>query len=210
MVETAAVPVTVKCRLGVDDLDSYEALARFVEAIARAGSHTVIVHARKALLAGLSPAKNRSVPPLDYARVHRLKSDFPALEVVLNGGLDRLPAIVAHAQTLDGVMVGRAAYHDPWLLAEAEAALFGTPLPASRHAILKAVRAQIAVHLAAGGRLHDVTRHVLGFFRGQPGARQFRRHLSEHAHRTGAGLDVFDDALAYVGSGREWHRCSSG
>ena len=175
MARASGVPVTIKCRLGVDDHDSYEFLERFVDAVAHAGARTVIVHARKALLAGLTPAQNRSVPPLDYARVYRLKAARPSLAIVLNGGLATLDAIVAHARALDGAMVGRAAYHDPWLLARADAALFGTRVPPSRRTALAPILAHVDAHLAAGGRLHDVTRHLHGYFNGCRGARRFRR-----------------------------------
>jgi tRNA-dihydrouridine synthase A len=212
------VPVTVKCRLGVDDADGYDVLATFVAQIAQAGVATVLVHARKAILRGLSPAQNRTVPPLDYDRVYRLKADFPALAIVLNGGLgggaegDPLPALRAHADALDGIMIGRAAYHDPWLLAGAENALFGTPLPEA-HILHARIHARIVRHLEDGGRLHDVTRHLLGLCAGAPGARRFRRHLSEHAHRRGAGIEVFEAALRHLeGGGRMGHpserRCS--
>jgi len=198
MVEAVQIPVTIKCRLGVDDFDQYEVLANLVDLAARAGAGTVIVHARKALLRGLSPAQNRSIPPLDYNRVYRLKSDFPELRVVLNGGILDVDSLSTHLQTVDGVMIGRAAYHNPWLLAEAEQALFGTPVPPSRRAVVEALVPYIEAHLAAGGRLHDVTRHLLGLANGRAGARRFRRHLSEHAHRRGATLGVLRDALSWV------------
>jgi tRNA-dihydrouridine synthase A len=198
MVQSVSVPVTVKCRLGVDDHDDYEVLATLVDLASRAGARTFIVHARKAWLSGLTPAQNRSIPPLDYARVYRLKSDFPHLDIVLNGGITSRDAIVAHADALDGVMLGRAAYHDPWLLASAEQALFGTAMPPSRRAVIDALVPHIEMHLGAAGRLHDVTRHLLGLASGLPGARRFRRHLSEHAHRPGARLDVLYQALSWI------------
>jgi len=198
MVDAVTVPITVKCRLGVDDHDSYEFLQTLVAAAADAGACACIVHARKAFLSGLTPAQNRSIPPLDHARVYRLKDDFPELRIVLNGGLSDIGPIVAHARVLDGVMIGRAAYHDPWLIARSEAALFGTPLPGTPLDVLSAFGPYLERHLEAGGRLHDVTRHLLGLFNGCPGSRRFRQHLSEHAHRTGAGISVLEEAIAYV------------
>jgi tRNA-dihydrouridine synthase A len=198
MAEAVTVPVTVKCRLGVDDHDDYGTLATLVERTSAAGAGTFIVHARMAILTGLTPAQNRSVPPLDYTRVYRLKADFPQLGVVVNGGIATLEATLAHARALDGVMLGRAAYHEPWLLARAAHALFGSPLPDSMHDVLWALLPHIERHLAEGGRLHDVTRHLLGAFSGLPGARRFRRHLSEHAHRPGADVDVLQSAMRWV------------
>jgi tRNA-dihydrouridine synthase A len=198
MARASEVPVTVKCRLGVDDHDSYAFLEHFVDAIAEAGARTVIVHARKAWLTGLTPAENRSIPPLDYERVYRLKAARASLSIVLNGGLADLDAILEHAERLDGVMIGRAAYHDPWLLARADAALFGTPLPSSRHAALAPILSYVDTHLAAGGRLHDVTRHLHGYFNGCRGARRFRRHLATHAPCRSAGRSVLEDAASLV------------
>jgi len=211
MTRASDVPVTVKCRLGVDDHDSYAFLEQFVDAVAEVGARTVIVHARKAWLTGLTPAQNRSIPPLDYERVYRLKAARPSLSIVLNGGLADLPTIVAHAERLDGVMIGRAAYHDPWLLARADAALFGTRLPLSRGAALAPILRYVDAHLANGGRLHDVTRHFHGYFNGCPGARRFRRHLATHALRPGAGRSVLEDAISLVSEVAEPEaRCSSG
>lgn len=196
--------VTVKCRIGVDEQDPEEALPRFLEAVAGAGVRRVIVHARKAWLQGLSPKENREVPPLDYPLVLRMKSAFPDLHLSLNGGIQTLAqARDLLAQGLDGVMVGRAAYHQPWdILGEADR-LWGEepPLNGPEEAV-EAMRPYLEGHLAAGGRLHQVTRHMLGLFAGRPGARGWRRVLSEEANRPGAGLEVVDKALAAVAGER--------
>lgn len=194
--ETEA-PVTVKCRIGVDDQDPETILPRFIEAIAGAGVHHVIVHARKAWLQGLSPKENREIPPLDHALVLRMKHRFPELTICINGGittLDQAKALLD--QGLDGVMVGRAAYHDPASVLIGADALWGDAHAPGPIAVVDAMRPYIADHLATGGRLHQITRHMLGLFTGKPGARGWRRVLSENASRNGAGLDVIDRALA--------------
>lgn len=193
----AAVPVTVKCRLGVDEQEDEPFFRHFVDTVAQAGCAVFIVHARKAWLNGLSPKENREIPPLDYGRVMRLKSDRPDLTVVLNGGLRDLADIAAALTTLDGVMLGRAAYHEPYLLALWQQALFGRPqaMPA-RAEILDGMRPYIARHLAAGGELRHIGRHLLGLYQGEPGARSFRRTLSEA--RPGAGLETLDRAIDCV------------
>jgi tRNA-dihydrouridine synthase A len=193
--------ITVKCRIGVDDQDPEEALPRFLEAVAEAGVRRVTVHARKAWLQGLSPKENREVPPLDYPLVLRMKKRFPELHVSINGGIQSLDqAEDLLAQGLDGVMVGRVAYHAPWdILGDADRRIFRiddpvtTPEDAARAMIL-----YIEAHLAGGGRLHQVTRHMLGLFAGRPGARAWRRILSEEANRPGAGIEVLEKALASV------------
>ncbi len=193
-----AVPVTVKCRIGVDQQDPYADLHRFVATVRAAGCSVFIVHARKAWLSGLSPKENRDVPPLNYARVFSLRQEFPDLTLVLNGGLDRVDSVRAALTEVDGVMLGRAAYHDPWLLAELQQVLFGAGSPDRRNSALLGMREYIERHLAAGGQLAQVTRHVLGLHQGRPGARQFRRILSERAHRAGAGWEVVERAMAAV------------
>ena len=199
MREVVSIPVTVKCRIGIDDQDEDADLAHFVDTVADAGCDTFIVHARKAWLEGLSPKENRDVPPLNYARVHRLKASRPDLHIGINGGLKTLEACQAQLTQVDSVMVGREAYQNPWLLAGVDAALYGAPGPAaSRHAAARALRPYIAERLAQGAKLNHLTRHLLGLFQGQPGGRKFRRHLSEHAHRESAGLQVLDDALGLV------------
>jgi tRNA-dihydrouridine synthase A len=195
MREAVGIPVTVKCRIGVDEQDAYADLQQFTETVLAAGVGVLVVHARKAWLKGLSPKENREVPPLDYARVYRLKREFPQLSVVINGGIVGVEQVRAHLAEVDGVMLGRAAYHDPWLLAELEHALWGAPLPA-RADVLHRLRPYVEAELARGTRLSHVTRHLLGLFQGQPGARGFRRVLSEGAHRDGAGWPLLEQALA--------------
>ncbi|HEX7339428.1 MAG TPA: tRNA dihydrouridine(20/20a) synthase DusA [Rhodanobacteraceae bacterium] len=197
MREAVDVPVTVKCRIGVDDQDAYADLQRFVETMVEAGVNVLTVHARKAWLKGLSPKENREIPPLDYARVHRLKREFPQLTVIINGGLVTLDAAVAELDHVDGVMLGRAAYHDPWLLARLEARLYGTPLP-TRADVLQRMAPYIRAELAHGVLLKHITRHVLGLFQGEPGARRFRRVLSEGAHADAADWSLLERALDAV------------
>ncbi|MDY7116931.1 tRNA dihydrouridine(20/20a) synthase DusA [Halomonas sp. SSL-5] len=194
-----SIPVTVKCRIGIDDQDEDADLSRFIDIVADAGCDTFIVHARKAWLEGLSPKENRDVPPLNYPRVHRLKASRPELHIGINGGLKTLDACREQLAFVDSVMVGREAYQNPWLLAGIDQALYGMPGPAqSRHGAARALRPYIARRLDEGARLNHLTRHLLGLFQGQPGGRKFRRHLSENAHREGAGLSIFDDALGLV------------
>ncbi|HEX7342521.1 MAG TPA: tRNA dihydrouridine(20/20a) synthase DusA [Rhodanobacteraceae bacterium] len=197
MRDAVAVPVTVKCRIGVDDQDAYADLQRFTETMCAAGVEVLEVHARKAWLKGLSPKENREIPPLDYARVHRLKREFPQLVVVINGGIVTVDAVHEQLCAVDGVMLGRAAYHDPWILAELEAALWGTPL-LTRVEVLQRMAPYIETQLAAGAQLKHITRHVLGLYQGQPGARRFRRVLSDGAHATGADWALVEQALAAV------------
>ena len=199
-----SVPVTVKCRIGIDDQDAEASLDHFVETVAEAGCRTFIVHARKAWLKGLSPKENRDVPPLDYGRVRRLKARRPELEFVLNGGIETLAVAEAQLPHVDGVMLGRAAYADPYLLAEVDRALFGSnETPPSRLDVLDAFRPYVEAELAKGARLNQMTRHILGLFHGQPLARVFRRHLAEHAHLDGAGIEVLDAARRIAaGEGR--------
>ena len=193
------LPVTVKCRIGIDDQDPEEALAAFTRAVEAAGVAALIVHARKAWLEGLSPRENRDVPPLDYARVHRLKAAHPDLRIVLNGGIADLDQAAAHLGRVDGVMMGRAAYQEPWRLIDVDPVLFGAcaPLPSPK-AAAEALIPYIERELARGTRLSAITRHVLGLFRGVPGARAFRRHLATEAVKPGATAAVFRAALALV------------
>lgn len=193
------IPVTVKTRIGIDDRDSYEALAHFVTCVAAAGCRTFVIHARKAWLNGLSPKENREIPPLRYDVVYRLKQDFPALEIVLNGGLTCLEQVVEHLQALDGAMIGRAAYHDPYLLAPVDRRFFeATHMPRSRHRVVAAFLPYVERELARGVPLTAMTRPLLGLFQRLPGARAWRRHLSGQAHRRGAGVEVIEQALAQV------------
>jgi tRNA-dihydrouridine synthase A len=189
------VPVTVKCRLGVDEQDEYADLARFVETVRTSGSTVFIVHARKAWLEGLSPKENREIPPLNYERVYELKRAFPELTIVVNGGVASVEEVRAHLCHVDGVMLGRTAYHEPYRLAEIEHALHGTPLP-DRDDVLARFRPYIEAHLARGDRLQHISRHLLGLYQGLPGARAYRRHLSERTHRTDAGYEIVEQAIA--------------
>ena len=190
------IPVTVKCRIAIDDLPARETLFTFVDRVAAAGCLVFTVHARKAWLKGLSPKENRDVPPLDYGLVAELKASRPDLTVVLNGGIQTIEACTEHLATFDGVMLGRAAYQTPALLGEVDAVLFGEGEPVSPFAALEAYRPYVAERLAEGVPLHAMTRHMLGLFNGQPGARQWRRTLSERAPRAGAGLEVLNAAHA--------------
>jgi tRNA-dihydrouridine synthase A len=174
-----AVPVTVKTRLGVDEHDSYEFLTAFVARVAAGGCETFIVHARKAWLSGLSPRENREVPPLDYPRVHRLKRDFPALRIVINGGLVDRSAVLSQLERVDGVMLGRAAYQRPWLVAELDRTLFNGPEPPALGRVLERYFAYMERELAAGTPLRSMARHLLGLRAGLPGGRLWRRALSE-------------------------------
>ena len=195
-------PVSVKCRIGVDDQDPQVALPRFIHAVADAGVRHVIIHARKAWLQGLSPKENRKIPPLDHDLVLRMKARFPELTICLNGGVTALGHAKALLdQGLDGVMIGRAAYHDPASVLIGADGLWGDDHAPSVFDVAYAMRPYIARHLADGGRLHQITRHMLGLFAGRSGARQWRRILSEGANRPGAGLDLFDAALADIARG---------
>ncbi|QUS35329.1 tRNA dihydrouridine(20/20a) synthase DusA [Falsirhodobacter algicola] len=199
MIGAAEVPVTVKCRIGVDDQNPEEVLPAFLDTIAAAGVRQVTIHARKAWLQGLSPKENRDIPPLDYDLVLRMAQRFPDLSIAINGGITSLDqARDLMAQGLDGVMIGRAAYHDPMSVLSGADALWGEDFAPEPAEVLAAMRPYIAAHLAEGGRLHQITRHMLGLFTGRPGARAWRRYLSEHAGRPGAGLPVLDDAEGAV------------
>lgn len=191
------IPVTLKSRIGVDEQDPREALFALVDAAASAGCRTFIVHARKALLQGLSPKENRDVPPLDYALVHALKRERPELEIVLNGGLRDLDHALAESEGLDGVMLGRAAYQNPAVLLDVDARVFGAlPPAASRMDAVERYLPYIEARLCEGTPLHAMTRHMLGLFHAQSGGRAWRRVLSENAPRAGAGLEVVRAALA--------------
>jgi tRNA-dihydrouridine synthase A len=193
------VPVTVKCRIGIDDQDPEQALEALTCAVEQAGVDALVVHARKAWLQGLSPRENRDIPPLDYDRVHRLKAAHPALPIVLNGGIADLDQTAAQLAHLDGVMMGRAAYQEPWRLLAVDPVVFGEGARvASPKAAAEALIPYIERELARGTRLHAITRHVLGLFRAVPGARAFRRHLATEAVRPGADAATFRAALALV------------
>lgn len=193
------VPVTVKCRIGIDEQDSEGDFQRFVDVVAGAGCRVFIVHARKAWLSGLSPKENREIPPLDYSRVYRLKAARPELSIVINGGIGSVAEAQTHLQFVDGVMVGRAAYQTPYMLADVDRAIFGDDAaPRDRAEVLESLRPYVAAHLERGGRLNNVTRHILGLFHGVPGARSFRRYLSEQATGEAASIAILDRATALM------------
>ncbi|TQV78711.1 tRNA dihydrouridine(20/20a) synthase DusA [Exilibacterium tricleocarpae] len=199
MQDAVSIPVTVKHRIGIDDMEDYSGMVEFVRPIAETGCRTFIVHARKAWLQGLSPKENREKPPLHYDMVYRLKQDFPALEVIINGGITTLPQCRQHLTHVDGTMMGREAYNNPYLLSEVDRLIYGDTSPApDREQVMAAYIDYCATQLQRGTRLHHMSRHVLGLFQGIPGARQFRRHISENAHKPAAGIDVLDAALAAV------------
>jgi tRNA-dihydrouridine synthase A len=199
MKAVTARPVTVKCRIGVDDQDPEQALDALADAVIDAGVDVLVVHARKAWLKGLSPRENRDVPPLDYSRVYRLKQRVPDVPVVINGGIKTLAEAKAHMAHVDGVMLGRAAYQDPALLIDVDPEFFGRPAPSrSPRQAVEAMIPYIEQHIASGGKLSNVTKHVLGAFPGLVGARAFRRHLSVHAPKAGAGADVLAEALSLI------------
>jgi tRNA-dihydrouridine synthase A len=199
MKAAVAVPVTVKCRIGIDEQDPEESLDALTSILVAAGIDALIVHARKAWLDGLSPRENRDIPPLDYDRVYRLKATHGGLRIVLNGGIVDLDQAARHLGHVDGVMMGRAAYQEPWRLLAVDPMLFGEPSPfASPKAAAEALVPYIERELARGARLHAITRHILGLFRGVPGARAFRRHLATEAVRPGAGVATFRAALALM------------
>ncbi len=199
MVAAVDIPITVKCRIGIDRHDSFEELQVFAELLVEAGMASLAVHSRIAILQGLSPKQNREIPPLDYPRVYRLKERLPGLEIILNGGVRSLEDAADHLQRVDGVMIGRAAFEDPYILAEADARMFSDRHAlASRHDIARAMLPYIERSLSAGSRLNHITRHMLGLFRAQPGARAWRRYLSENVPLPGAGPETVERALALV------------
>jgi len=197
MQDAVDLPITVKHRIGVDDFDSYEFLCEFVDTVAKSGCETFLVHARKAWLKGLSPKQNREVPELNYERVYQLKKDFPQLEIIINGGVTTLARSLDHLNHIDGVMVGREAYTNPYLLASVDQQIYGSEQPViSREKIAEAFLDYVDNELSKGTKLQSMTRHILGLFHGMPGARQFRRHISENACKQDATIDVLTNALA--------------
>jgi tRNA-dihydrouridine synthase A len=195
MREACGIPVTVKHRTGIDAMESYQELVDFVGTVAAAGCRVFIVHARKAWLRGLSPRENRELPPLNYPWVYRLKRDFPDLVIVINGGIQSLDSAAGHLLQTDGVMLGREAYQNPWLLGDVDRQLFGQANPlASRQQAVARMLPYAAQQLTLGVPINHITRHMLGLYQGVPGARQFRRHISERAHLPGAGIEVLEDA----------------
>ena len=195
MLDETDIPITIKTRIGIDDQDSDEFLGAFIGQLAEAGCRKFVVHARIAILDGLSPKENRTVPPLNYDRVYRLKRDFPELSIVINGGLSDLEQIDNVLQHVDGAMVGRQAYQQPYFLAEIEQHFNGDVATPSRRNIVEKMLPYIELNVAEGVPLNRITRHMLGLYAGQPGARAWRRYISEHAHIKGAGSEVLVDAL---------------
>jgi len=199
MREAVRIPVTVKSRIAIDEMEEWPTLEDFVRKVSAAGCTRFIIHARKAWLQGLSPKENRDVPPLRYDLVYRLKSEFPHLDISINGGIKTLDAVAEHLKQVDGVMLGRAVYESPYLLAEADRRFFGAQeAPVERHAVVEAMLPYIERRMGQGAPLGAMTRHMLGLFQGLPGARAWRRHLSENAHKSGAGPEVVLSALAKV------------
>lgn len=198
MKNAVSLPVTVKCRIGVDDQDDYESLHRFISLIASAGCDAFIIHARKAWLSGLSPKENREIPPLRYDVVHQVKKDFPSLTIILNGGLQTVEDIRAQLPFVDGVMVGRAAYSNPYLLADVQKSFFIGEEPPSRHEIIHRLIPYISEQCKNKVRLSAISRHILGLFMGQRGASAWRRYISQHAYTANAGVEVIEQALALI------------
>ncbi|EKO3967465.1 tRNA dihydrouridine(20/20a) synthase DusA [Vibrio fluvialis] len=200
MKKVVDIPVTVKTRIGIDDQDSYEFLTNFVTLVSeKGGCEQFTIHARKAWLSGLSPKENREIPPLDYLRAYQLKQDFPHLIIAVNGGVKTLAEAKEHLQHLDGVMIGREAYQSPYLLAEVDQQIFGLDTPVKKRSqVVQEMYPYIEQQLAQGSYLGHITRHMLGLFQNMPGARQWRRHISENAHKAGAGIEVVEQALAKI------------
>lgn len=199
MQAAVSIPITVKNRIGIDDQDDYEGLHRFISTVSQAGCRTFIIHARKAWLKGLSPKENREIPPLRYESVYQIKREFPQLEILINGGITTLEQCQQHLQYVDGVMVGREAYHNPWVLARVDAQLYGTSSAVDdRKAIVEAFLPYVQQQLEQGVPLGHMTRHILGIFQGMAGARAWRRHISENAHKAGAGVELLREAMQMV------------
>ncbi|WP_234494599.1 tRNA dihydrouridine(20/20a) synthase DusA [Vibrio maritimus] len=202
MREVADIPVTVKTRIGIDDQDSYEFLTKFVSTVSeKGGVDQFTIHARKAWLSGLSPKENREIPPLDYPRAYQIKKDFPHLNVAVNGGVKTLEESLEHLQHLDGVMIGREAYQNPYILAQVDQLIFGLDTPVKkRKQIVEEMYPYIERQLSNGSYLGHISRHMIGLFQAMPGARQWRRYISENAHKKGAGIEVLETALAKIPS----------
>ena len=199
MQNSVSVPVTVKCRIGIDNNDSDSFLQSFIEQVARAGCETFIIHARIAILQGLSPKENREIPPLNYERVYRIKDVNPDLKIVLNGGITSLEQAKALLEHVDGIMIGREVYHNPWLISDVDTNFYGCDRQVStRHNVLRAYLPYVKGQLIEGTPLQHMTRHILSIFHGQPGGKAFRRHLSENAFRKDAGIDVLEKAMSLV------------
>jgi len=189
------IPVTVKCRIGIDHMEGYDAFSHFIETVAAAGCDSFIVHARKAWLQGLSPKQNREIPPLKYDYVYRLKQQHPRLNIVINGAIRTREEMASHLERVDGVMLGREAYHNPYLLAQVDRLFYGDPNdPCSRDEIMDAFSGYVEAQLAAGERLHGITRHLHGLYKNVRGSNAWKRYLSTHAHKHSAGIEVLEKA----------------
>ncbi len=199
MQQSVSIPVTVKTRTGIDHMDDYEFLRHFIQTVSSAGCCIFIIHARKAWLTGLSPRQNREIPPLTYDKVYNIKTDFPDLEIIINGGINSLEEAKPHMDKVDGVMIGRAVCHNPYLLSYADSQFFDDQtLPLSRDEIVIRYMNYMQNRLAEGDALQRMARHILGLFQGQPGARKWRRYLSENVYRDNSGIEVIEDALKYM------------
>ncbi|MBV1909859.1 MAG: tRNA dihydrouridine(20/20a) synthase DusA [Kangiellaceae bacterium] len=199
MKQATKLPVTVKHRTGIDDLDSYELLHHFVKVVADSGCDSFIVHARKAILSGLSPKQNREIPPLKYDMVYQLKSDFPQLEISINGGIKTISDSLEHLRLVDGVMIGREAYHNPYILAGVDSRVFNQSTKiVSRFEVVNAMIPYIEQHLSVGGKLQHITRHMLGLFHAQPNGKLWRRYLSEKVTKPNAGIKIIKEAVKLV------------
>ncbi|MDA0155497.1 tRNA dihydrouridine(20/20a) synthase DusA [Vibrio sp. Makdt] len=200
MKEVTDIPITVKTRIGIDDQDSYEFLTKFISAVSeKGGCEQFTIHARKAWLSGLSPKENREIPPLDYDRAYQIKKDFSDLVIAVNGGITTLEQTKEHLQHLDGVMIGREAYHSPFILAEVDQQIFGLDTPIKKRSqVVEEMYPYIERELSKGASLGHISRHMLGLFQSMPGARQWRRYISENAHKKGAGIEVMQTALAKI------------
>ncbi|MBR9727658.1 tRNA dihydrouridine(20/20a) synthase DusA [Shewanella intestini] len=197
MKQVVDIPITVKSRIGIDEQDSYEFLTDFIDVVSASGCQEFTIHARKAWLQGLSPKQNREIPELNYARVYQLKQDYSHLNIGINGGITTLEQAKEHLKHVDGVMVGREAYHNPYILAEVDQQLHGIDREViTREQVIEQMLPYIERHIADGGRLNHITRHMIGLFQGLPGSRSWRRYLSENAHKTGAGVEVVHDAVS--------------
>lgn len=199
MIAESDLPVTVKCRIGIDEQDDYSDLQKFVETVAHSGVTTFVVHARKAWLQGLSPKQNRDVPPLNYERVYLLKQEFPELQIIINGGIHTLQEVKQHLDKVDGVMMGRAAYQHPYLLRTIDQEIFGSQTaPVSEAELINQICDYVDEYMAQGAQLKYISRHIVGLFQNRPGARQWRRYLSENAYKPGATSEVIREAAALV------------
>ena len=193
------IPVTVKCRIAIDEMDEYKCLPAFLETVSQAGCKTFIIHARKAWLKGLSPKQNRDVPPLNYELVYQMKRDFPELEIIINGGIKTLDESAHHLTQVDGVMIGREAYHNPFMMSEVDERLYGEAVDErTSFEILEKYTEYMQKQMDEGVYLKHMSRHLLGLFIGQPGAKAWRRHISENAHKEGAGIEVIHQAASYI------------